>query len=108
MLIHSHRRFRRVVTPYADGELDGRAARMLAEHLRACEGCSDDLAMVLAMKGSLYRLAAAEPPTLPPAVCGAGQRAWRGEPSLRPARRRYGSFPNLRSRMGVIRVTPRS
>lgn len=64
MLALSHRRFRRAVSPYADDELDTRAAQILADHLRDCDGCSHDLAMVLAIRDSLRRLAAAEPPTL--------------------------------------------
>lgn len=64
MLSLAHRRYARSVSPYADGELDERAARFLAAHLRDCEDCSHDLAMVVAIKGSLQRLAAAEPPTL--------------------------------------------
>lgn len=64
-MIHvAHRRFARSVSPYADGELDERAARLLDAHLRDCEDCSHDLTMVMAIKGALYRLAAAEPPTL--------------------------------------------
>lgn len=64
MLDLAHRRFRRAVGPYADGELDGRAARVLADHIRACEGCRHHLAMVLAIKRSLRRLATQEPPAL--------------------------------------------
>lgn len=64
MLSLTHRHYARSVSPYADGELDERATRFLAAHLRDCENCSHDLAMVLAIKGALRRLAASEPPTL--------------------------------------------
>jgi len=64
MLDLAHRRFARSVSPYADGELEARAARILGDHLRDCEDCRHDLVIVMAIKGSLHRLAAAEPPTL--------------------------------------------
>ena len=64
MLSFTHRRYARSVSPYADGELDEGATRILAAHLRDCEGCSKDLTMVMAIKGSLRRLAAAEPATV--------------------------------------------
>jgi anti-sigma factor RsiW len=64
MLSLAHRRYTRSVGPYADGELDASAAWFLRAHLRECEDCSHDLAMVLAIKGSLRRLAAIEPHTL--------------------------------------------
>jgi anti-sigma factor RsiW len=64
MLSLIHRRYARSVSPYADRELDKRATRIIAAHLRECEDCSHDLAMVMAIKGSLRRLAAAEPPTV--------------------------------------------
>jgi anti-sigma factor RsiW len=60
----SHRRLRRAISRDADGELDARTAQALAAHLLECDACSHDLAMVLAIKGSLRRLATAEPPTL--------------------------------------------
>lgn len=59
-----HRRFRRAISGYADGELDAPIARALAIHLLECHACSRDLAVVHAIKGSLRRLADAEPPTL--------------------------------------------
>lgn len=64
MLSLAHRRYRRAVHPYADGELDRRATQVLADHLRKCAGCSHDLSVVMAIKGSLRRLAGREPPTL--------------------------------------------
>ena len=64
MLSLAHRRYARSVSPYADRELDERATRILAAHLRDCEDCSHDLGMVMAIKGSLRRLAAYEPPTV--------------------------------------------
>lgn len=60
----AHRRFRRAISRYADGELDASAAEAVASHLLECDGCSRNLAMVLAIKGSLRRLADTEPPTL--------------------------------------------
>lgn len=60
----SHRRLRRAISRYADGELDARTAQAEAAHLLECDACSHDLAMVSAIKGSLRRLATAEPPTL--------------------------------------------
>lgn len=60
----AHRRFRRAISRYADGELDASTAQALATHLLECDGCSRNLAIVLAIKGSLRRLADAEPPTL--------------------------------------------
>jgi anti-sigma factor RsiW len=64
MLSFVHHRYRRAVDPYADGELDRRAAQALADHLRECEGCSHDLTVVMAIKGSLRHLTGREPPTL--------------------------------------------
>jgi hypothetical protein len=60
----SHRRFRRAIGRYADGELDATSAQALAAHLLECDGCRRELAMVRAIKGSLQRLADAEPPAL--------------------------------------------
>lgn len=64
MRAFSHRRFRRALSRYADGELDASAAQALAIHLVECDRCSREFAMVRAIKGSLQRLADAEPPTL--------------------------------------------
>ncbi|HEV8627647.1 MAG TPA: anti-sigma factor [Acidimicrobiia bacterium] len=64
MRAFSHRRFRRALSRYADGELDASAAQALALHLVECDRCSREFAMVRAIKGSLQRVADAEPPTL--------------------------------------------
>jgi hypothetical protein len=64
MLERPHPRLRRAVSAYADGELDAATAQALAAHLLECHGCSHDLAVVLAIKGSLQRLANAEPSPL--------------------------------------------
>jgi anti-sigma factor RsiW len=60
----SHHRLRRVIGRYADGELDAPTAQALVIHLLQCDSCSRELAMARAIKGSLRRLADAEPPTL--------------------------------------------
>ena len=59
-----HSRLGRAVSRYADGELDAAAVRALETHLLECESCRLELATVLAIKGSLRRLADEEPPTL--------------------------------------------
>ncbi|MGH2669391.1 MAG: zf-HC2 domain-containing protein [bacterium] len=64
MRVLHHRRVRRAISRYADGELDARSAQAVADHLLECDGCSHELAMVVAIKGSLGRLASTEPPTL--------------------------------------------
>jgi hypothetical protein len=60
----SHRRLRRAIGRYADGELDATGVQAVATHLLECETCNRELATVRAIKGSLRRLADAEPPTL--------------------------------------------
>jgi hypothetical protein len=60
----SHRRLQRAISRYADGELDAAAASAMAAHLLECDECTRELAMVRAIKGSLRRVADAEPPTL--------------------------------------------
>lgn len=60
----SHRRLRRTIGRLADGELDAANDHALALHLLECESCSQELAALRAIKGSLARLADAEPPTL--------------------------------------------
>jgi anti-sigma factor RsiW len=64
MRVASHRRFRGAISRYADGELDAPTAEALAIHLLECDRCSQELAMVRAIKGSLRRLAENEPTTL--------------------------------------------
>jgi anti-sigma factor RsiW len=60
----THHRLRQAIGRYADGELNRAKARALASHLSECDDCSRELAMVRAIKGSLRRLADAEPPAL--------------------------------------------
>lgn len=86
----SHRHLRRAVSAYADGELDDRAAQMVATHLLECDGCSHNLEMVLAIKDSLRRRANAEPPTL------AGTRLRRWAATL------AAPSPELQSRIRLI------
>ena len=38
-----HRRYRRRLDAYVDGELDGRRARSMAAHVADCWGCSGEL-----------------------------------------------------------------
>lgn len=64
MHARTHRHLRRAIDRYADGELDAVSAQALAVHVLECEQCNQELAMVRAIKGSLRRLADAEPPAL--------------------------------------------
>jgi anti-sigma factor RsiW len=64
MVSVTHRRFRRAVDPYVDGELELTAATRMAHHLAECEGCRQMAETVLAIKRSLGRLTGQEPPDL--------------------------------------------
>ncbi|MBA2280035.1 MAG: zf-HC2 domain-containing protein, partial [Actinomycetota bacterium] len=50
----AHRRTKRLLTAYVDGELDQTAA--VAAHLRECWGCSGDVAVTRMVKRSLRNL----------------------------------------------------
>ena len=60
----SHRCLRRALSGYADRELDAPTAATVAAHLPECARCRRELAVVMAIKGSLRRLGAAEPPAV--------------------------------------------
>ncbi len=60
----SHRRLRRAVSAFVDGELDGKTAAAVAAHLRLCWGCSGDTELARMMKCSLRRCADREPELL--------------------------------------------
>ena len=69
-----HRRLRRWITPYLDGELDRRRAQLVAEHLDRCWGCSGDLSTLRLIKHSLGGLGARTPTDL----AEARLRRWAG------------------------------
>jgi anti-sigma factor RsiW len=49
----THRRMRRAVTAYLDGELDATDAHAVAAHLRECWACSGDAEVTRMIKRSL-------------------------------------------------------
>jgi anti-sigma factor RsiW len=53
----AHRRMRRAVSAYLDGELDGAAAEAVSAHLRECWACSGDAELMRMVKKSLRDLA---------------------------------------------------
>lgn len=53
----AHRRMKRAVSAYVDGELDPRGAAAVADHLRKCWGCSGDVDLIRTVKHSLRNLA---------------------------------------------------
>jgi len=67
-----HRRIRRWITPYLDGELDRARARAVADHLEDCWGCSGDVSTLRLVKHSLGGLGARTPTSL----AGARLRRW--------------------------------
>ncbi|MGH9110918.1 MAG: zf-HC2 domain-containing protein [Acidimicrobiales bacterium] len=64
MLSAGHRRVRRAVDAYVDGELARGQAAAVAAHLDNCWGCSGDADTLRLMKRSLQRLAARRPSDL--------------------------------------------
>jgi anti-sigma factor RsiW len=64
MLDVVHRRMRRAVGAYLDGELSPPEAAVVAAHLDECWGCSGDAEMLRLIKRSLQRLAARRPTDL--------------------------------------------
>ncbi len=51
-----HRRTKRLLSAYVDGELDPLATRAVAAHLRECWGCSGDVEVTRTIKRSLRNL----------------------------------------------------
>ncbi len=49
----AHRRTKRLLSAYVDGELDPVAAAAVAAHLRECWGCSGDVEVTRTIKRSL-------------------------------------------------------
>ncbi|MGI8684436.1 MAG: zf-HC2 domain-containing protein [Acidimicrobiales bacterium] len=60
----SHRRLRRRIEPYVDGELAPAARHSVRRHLDDCWGCSDVADVVRLIKCSLAHLADRRPPAL--------------------------------------------
>ncbi|MGH9180266.1 MAG: zf-HC2 domain-containing protein [Acidimicrobiales bacterium] len=60
----SHRRLRRRIDPYVDGELAPAARRSVRRHLDDCWGCSDAADVVRLIKRSLAQRADRRPPAL--------------------------------------------
>lgn len=52
----AHRRIKRLVSAYVDGELDQAASGAVAAHLRECWGCSGDVEITRLVKRSLRNL----------------------------------------------------
>ena len=52
----AHRRTKRLLSAYADGELDQAASAAVAAHLRECWGCSGDAEITRMVKRSLRNL----------------------------------------------------
>ena len=52
----AHRRTKRVLSAYVDGELDQAASGAVAAHLRECWGCSGDVEVTRMVKRSLRKL----------------------------------------------------
>ena len=52
----AHRRTKRLLSAYADGELDPVASAAVAAHLRECGGCSGDVEVTRTIKRSLRNL----------------------------------------------------
>jgi len=59
-----HRRHRRLVEAFLDGELSDDPARRAADHLRECLDCSTDAETGRLVRSSLRRLAARAGPQL--------------------------------------------
>ena len=64
MLSAAHRRVRRAVDAYVDGELTRSQAAAVEAHLDECWGCSGEADTLRLMKRSLQRLAARSPSDL--------------------------------------------
>ncbi|MGH9245183.1 MAG: zf-HC2 domain-containing protein [Acidimicrobiales bacterium] len=60
----AHRRMKRAVSAYVDGELDDAAAAAVAVHLRECWDCSGDADLTRMVKRSLGNLGDRLPDTL--------------------------------------------
>ena len=52
----AHRRTKRLLSAYVDGELDPVATGAVAAHLRECWGCSGDVEVTRTIKRSLHLL----------------------------------------------------
>ena len=56
MSMWAHRRTKRLLSAYVDGELDRPASATVAAHLRDCWGCSGDVEITRMVKRSLRNL----------------------------------------------------
>lgn len=81
--VQRHRRMRRQVEAWVDGELSGAAAAVVRRHLDECWGCSEDAELLRLMKVALGRLSGREPAGLAAmrlrrwaSHLGADQRRW--------------------------------
>jgi anti-sigma factor RsiW len=74
----SHRKMRKLVTAYVDGEIDPAGAAQVAAHLQQCWSCNSDVEQLCLIKASLRNLRARRPA----AVAVARLRRWASE--LRP------------------------
>lgn len=52
----AHRRTKRLLSAYVDGELEGAASATVAAHLRDCWGCSGDVEITRMVKRSIRNL----------------------------------------------------
>ncbi len=64
MLSLTHRRIRRRVETWVDGELTSPEARTVRRHLEECAGCSGEVELLGRIKASLGRLERRRPPAL--------------------------------------------
>lgn len=64
MLSVTHRRIRRRVETWVDGELSSPEARTVRRHLEECAGCSGEVELLERIKASLGRLERRRPPAL--------------------------------------------
>lgn len=60
----AHRRYRRLVSAYVDGELDPARMEEMARHVRGCWGCSGAVEQIRLIKASLARLRERHPGSL--------------------------------------------
>ncbi|MGH2686464.1 MAG: hypothetical protein ACRDJP_13455 [Actinomycetota bacterium] len=64
MLGTSHRRRRRQVMAYVDGEVDANVGHDAAEHIRECWDCSGEADLLRLVKHALNRLGSSRPDDL--------------------------------------------
>jgi anti-sigma factor RsiW len=70
----THRRYRRQVSAYVDGELDPSDLAEMARHVHGCWGCNEAVEQIRLIKHSLVRLRDRRPAPL----AAARLRRWAG------------------------------